>query len=74
MKQKLIELQGETDKSIIRGGDFNTITDWLSKKCLEKYGKFETANNLGILLKWRAWFTISGVGLEFCIFFHFTDI
>lgn len=51
MKQKLIELQGETDKSIIRGGDFNTITDWLSKKCLEKYGKFETANNLGILLK-----------------------
>lgn len=32
MKQKLIELQGETDKSIIRGEDFNILNNWLSKE------------------------------------------
>lgn len=32
MKQKLIELQGEMTKSIIRGEDFNILNNWLSKE------------------------------------------
>ena len=52
MKQKLIKLQGETDKSIIRAGNFNTLNNWFSKQNFrKKYRKFETMNHLGILLK-----------------------
>ena len=47
MKQKLIQLQGETDKSIIRGEDFNILNNWLIKENFS-----ENTENLRLQITW----------------------
>ena len=46
MEQKLIQLQGETDKSIIRG-DFNILNNWLIKENFS-----ENTENLRLQITW----------------------
>ena len=47
MEQKLIQLQGETDKSIIRGEDFNILNNWLIKENFS-----ENTENLRLQITW----------------------